>query len=239
MNIRPTLIEGVYVIERKPFTDERGSFARIADAAEFAEAGLCADFVQANISHCRKKGTLRGMHSQRGDAAEDKLVTCTRGAVYDVCADVRPGSPTFGRYVGETLSEGNNKALYVPKGCAHGFLSLCDNSQVIYMVTQYYTPGAEKGYRYDDPLFNIKWPLSPPYIMTEKDAAWPVGGAAANSRTADEGRTPSWIIENGRDMLLSTDDGPEDKGSALSRTIGNEPDMSTDDKSVNGGERKS
>jgi dTDP-4-dehydrorhamnose 3,5-epimerase len=146
------------------------------DIAELKNAGLYADFVQVNLSISYKKGTLRGLHSQIETAAEDKIVSCLSGEIFDVCVDVRPGSPTFGKYVGEVLSEENCKALYVPKGFAHGYLSLTDHSQTLYFVTQFYTPGSEKGYRYDDPAFNIKWPLEQPFIISEKDAAWPLIG---------------------------------------------------------------
>jgi len=177
MDITETRINGVYIITRKTFTDNRGGFSRLLDVAILREAGLCADFVQANLSQCAKKGTLRGLHSQTGDAAEDKLVACVQGAIYDVCVDVRPDSPTFGQYVGEELSDANGRAMYVPKGCAHGYLSLTDDSLAVYFVTQFYTPGAEKGYRFDDPAFGIDWPLGPPYIMSEKDLALPLIGA--------------------------------------------------------------
>ena len=174
MLITKTKIDGVYIVERKAFTDNRGSFARMVDVQLIKEAGMCSDFVQANLSQCNKAGTLRGLHSQTSEAAEDKLVTCVKGAIYDVCVDVRPGSPTFGQYVGEILSDENMKSLYVPKGFAHGYLSLTDDSLAIYFVTQFYTPGSEKGYRYDDPAFAIKWPMEPPYIISEKDLAWPL-----------------------------------------------------------------
>ena len=176
MKITKTNINGVYVVERNKLADMRGYFSRMADVSLLKEAGMCADFVQVNLSQCINKGTLRGMHSQLHEAAEDKLVSCTRGAIYDVCVDVRQGSPTFGQYIGEILSEENGKALYVPKGFAHGYLSLTDDSQALYFVTQYYTPGAEKGYRFDDPAFSIAWPLPPPYIISDKDLSWPLLG---------------------------------------------------------------
>ncbi|MDR1663962.1 MAG: dTDP-4-dehydrorhamnose 3,5-epimerase [Clostridiales bacterium] len=171
MVITKTKIDGVYIVERKPFKDERGWFTRIVDVAELKEAGMYADFVQINLCQSYKKGTVRGLHSQVGDAAEDKLVSCIRGAVFDVCVDVRPQSPTYGQYVGEVLSEDNNRMLYVPKGCAHGYMSITDDSMALYFVSQFYTPKAEKGYRFDDPFFNIKWPVEPPYIVSAKDLA--------------------------------------------------------------------
>ena len=178
MNIVKTRMDGVFIVERKIMADERGSFSRMMDVKIFKEAGMNADFVQGNLSVCHKKGTLRGLHSQLDEAAEDKLVSCVKGAVFDVCVDVRPGSATFGKWVGEVLSEENNKAFYVPKGFAHGYLSLTDDSLVMYFVTQFYTPGAEKGYRCDDPAFSIQWPLEPPYILSDKDKTWPLVGEA-------------------------------------------------------------
>jgi dTDP-4-dehydrorhamnose 3,5-epimerase len=178
MNVIKTFIDGVFIVERKTMSDDRGFFSRIMDVKILKEAGMNADFVQGNLSLCYKKGVLRGMHTQLDEAAEDKLVNCIRGAVFDVCVDVRPGSATFGKWVGEVLSDENNRALYVPKGFAHGYLSLTDDSLVMYYVTQFYTPGAERGYRHDDPAFGIKWPLDPPYIVSDKDMAWPLIGEA-------------------------------------------------------------
>jgi dTDP-4-dehydrorhamnose 3,5-epimerase len=172
VKIEPTKIPGAYVIWQKPFADERGSFARMFCKRELEAAGMCADIAQVNLSTNHKKGTLRGLHYQLGDAAEDKLVTCVSGAIFDVCVDVREGSPTFGQWFGETLSAENGAALYVPKGCAHGYLSLTDASGVLYFTTQFYTPGAESGYRYDDPAFGIEWPLPGPYVISEKDYNW-------------------------------------------------------------------
>ncbi|MCL2717273.1 MAG: dTDP-4-dehydrorhamnose 3,5-epimerase [Lachnospiraceae bacterium] len=172
MKIEATKLSGVYIIKREPLSDERGSFERMFCKKELEAAGLCADIAQINLSLNLKKGTLRGLHSQKGEAAEDKLVTCLSGAVFDVCVDVRFGSPTFGQWVGETLTDDNGYALYVPKGCAHGYLSLTDNSQVLYFTTQFYIPDSEAGYRFDDPAFGIDWPLPAPYILSGKDKLW-------------------------------------------------------------------
>lgn len=174
MIITETAVPGAFLIRREPFSDNRGAFARLFCRKELAAAGLCSDIAQVNLAHNHKKGTLRGLHSQEGKAAEDKLVACAWGRIYDVCVDVRKGSPAFGRYVGAVLSEENGVMLYVPKGCAHGYLTLTDDSQVLYFVTQFYEPGAEVGYRYDDPLFEIEWPLPQPYIISTKDAEWPL-----------------------------------------------------------------
>ncbi|WP_094606111.1 dTDP-4-dehydrorhamnose 3,5-epimerase [Sporomusa silvacetica DSM 10669] len=172
MNITLTKISGVYIVKREPFSDERGTFSRMFCRRELEAAGLCGEIAQMNLSTNRKKGTLRGLHSQSGNAAEDKLVTCVQGAIFDVCVDVRKDSPTYLQWVGETLSEENGFGLYVPKGCAHGYLTLTDDTQVLYLVTQYYTPNTEVGYRFDDPAFGITWPIVAPYIMSEKDKSW-------------------------------------------------------------------
>jgi len=139
---------------------------------QLSAAGMRADIAQINLSTNLKKATLRGLHSQAGDAAEDKLVTCLAGAVYDVCVDIREDSPAYGQWVGVILSAENNMGLYVPKGCAHGYLSLTDDTAVLYFTTQFYIPNTEVGYRYDDPKFGIKWPLDEPYIISDKDKKW-------------------------------------------------------------------
>ena len=172
MEITPTFISGVHVIKRVPLGDDRGSFARLFCRRELEAAGLCGDIAQANLSTNAHKSTLRGLHTQTDEHAEDKLVICVSGSVFDVCVDVREGSQTFGKWVGETLSAENGLALYVPKGFAHGYLTLTDNAHVLYFVSQFYSPGAEVGYRFDDPAFGIKWPLPQPYIISEKDSQW-------------------------------------------------------------------
>ncbi|GHU79432.1 dTDP-4-dehydrorhamnose 3,5-epimerase [Clostridia bacterium] len=172
MKIESTKIPGVFVITREPFKDERGTFARAFCKRELEAAGLDGSVAQVNLSANFKKGTLRGLHSQRAEYAEDKLVTCMRGAIFDVCVDVREDSPTYLQWIGETLSEDNGAALYVPKGCVHGYLTLTDDTQVLYFVTQFYTPEFEVGYRFNDPAFGIEWPLSEPYIMSNKDKNW-------------------------------------------------------------------
>lgn len=172
MKIHPTEINGVYLIERVPFCDERGYFARVFCEKEMQSFGINCDFLQSNISQNIKKGTLRGMHSQKGEFAEDKLIACVRGKLFDVCVDVRKGSPTFGKYVGAELSENNGMMLYVPKGFAHGYLTLEDNTQALYMSTQFYNSDYEVGYSYKDPAFSIQWPTEILYI-SQKDSKWP------------------------------------------------------------------
>lgn len=157
MNINKTKLEGVFIIERTPFTDDRGEFCRMFCQDEFAKAGLNYNFVQSNISKNHLKGTLRGLHSQKQEFAEDKLVCAISGRLLDVCVDVRENSPTFGQYIQVELTADNNISLYIPKGFAHGYLTLEDNSSILYFTTQFYTSSSEKGYRYDDPAFNIDW----------------------------------------------------------------------------------
>lgn len=157
MEFLKTEIEGCFIIERNFFKDERGYFSRSFCRKTFAEHGINADFVQSNISQNKEKYTLRGLHSQDAPYAEDKLVMCTRGKIIDVCVDVRTDSPTYRKYVAAELNEDNGRCLYIPKGCAHGYLTLEDDSQVLYYVTHEYVPESEHCYRFDDPAFNIDW----------------------------------------------------------------------------------
>jgi dTDP-4-dehydrorhamnose 3,5-epimerase len=173
MIIEPAGVPGVYVIKRERAQDLRGAFSRMFCKRELIEAGLCGDIAQVNLSTNLKAATLRGLHSQSGGDAEDKIVTCIAGSVFDVAVDVRQGSPTFGKWFGQTLSSGNALALYVPKGFAHGYITLTDNAQVLYFVTRPYAPEAEAGYRYNDPAFKIEWPIQP-LIISEKDKNWPL-----------------------------------------------------------------
>lgn len=177
MKFVPTEIEGVVRVEATVHVDERGSFARTFCAREFAAAGLNPVVAQANTSFNHAAGTLRGLHFQRPPAAEAKLVRCTRGRVYDVAVDVRPGSPTYLRHVGLVLDAEERNALYVPEGCAHGYLTLEDASEVAYQVSEFYTPGIEGGLRWDDPELGIAWP-SPVRLISPKDAVWPLLSAS-------------------------------------------------------------
>lgn len=166
-------ITGAALIRPEPFSDERGSFARVFCQDEFAGADLGTRVAQVNLSHNPIGGTLRGLHFQRDDAAEAKLVRCVRGSLYDVLVDVRPGSPTHLQHYGVELSADNMLALYVPEGCAHGFLTLEDDTDAIYQVSTTYTPGAEDGMRYDDPVLGIDWPAEVS-LISDKDANWPL-----------------------------------------------------------------
>ena len=173
MIITRTPIEGVAIIEIEPHADDRGFFARSFDRQAFAEAGLNPDLVQANISFNHKAGTMRGMHYQLEHAPETKLVRCTRGAIVDKIVDMRPGSPTYLQHVSVELTADNRKALFVPALFAHGFITLEDDTEVTYNVSGAYTPGAERGARWDDPALGLEWRV-PVTTISDKDAAWPL-----------------------------------------------------------------
>lgn len=172
MIFTPTDLPGVTVVDLDPRVDERGMFARAFCAQEFADHGLCADVVQTNLSINHRAGTLRGLHYQVPPAAETKLVRCVRGAFYDVVVDLRTESPTYLEHVGVELSAANRRALHVPEGCAHGFLTLVDDTEAIYQVSEFYAPGTEGGVRYDDPALHIAWPREVA-VISDKDLTWP------------------------------------------------------------------
>lgn len=172
MDFYETDIPGAYIVELEKIGDERGFFARTWCRDEFAEQGIMASFVQANTAFSRKRGTLRGLHYQAPPHAEGKLVRCIQGTVYDVALDMRPDSPAFGTWIGVELSNENRRLLYIPEGCAHGYLTLTDDTEVFYLVTARYAPDAERGVRYDDPAFDIEWPIEVE-VISEKDASWP------------------------------------------------------------------
>ena len=165
-------IAGLYIIELEPKGDERGRFTRIFCKKELAEANLNFMIVQVNQSWNRHKGIIRGLHFQKEPKAEDKIVGCLEGAIYDVAVDLREDSPSYGEWQAVELSRDNMKMFYIPKGCAHGFQALTDNCLVQYFMSEFYSPEHERGVRYDDPLLNIKWPLDNP-ILLAKDKSWP------------------------------------------------------------------
>jgi dTDP-4-dehydrorhamnose 3,5-epimerase len=167
-----TNLKDAFVIELEIRSDERGGFARTFCAKEFEDHGLKPMVAQCNMSFNYQKGTLRGMHYQLPPAAETKLVRCTSGAIYDVIIDMRPDSPTYMQHFGVELTAENRKALYVPEMFAHGYQALTDGAEVVYQVGEFYTPGYERGLRYDDPAFGIEWPI-PVTIISEKDDKWP------------------------------------------------------------------
>jgi dTDP-4-dehydrorhamnose 3,5-epimerase len=171
-----TPLAGAYLIEMERRGDDRGFFARAFCAREFADHGLVTNFVQANMSLNRDAGTLRGLHFQRSPAQETKLVRCVAGALYDVIVDNRPDSPTYLQSFGAELTAENCRALYVPKGFAHGFQTLAPDTMASYMVDEYYAPEAEGGLRYDDPALGIDWP-GEVRVISPKDAGWRLIGA--------------------------------------------------------------
>ena len=173
MKFIQTPLNGAYVVELEPFRDERGFFARTFCKRDFSVIGHHQEFVQFNHSMTRYKGTIRGMHYQVPPSAEIKLIRCIVGEVYDVIIDIRKDSPTFLNHYGIVLSNENLKMIYVPEGFAHGFQTLSDNTQMIYHHTAYYNPEYERGLRYNDPVFGIKWPM-PPTNLTEKDQKYPM-----------------------------------------------------------------
>lgn len=168
-----TALAGAFVIDLERRGDARGFFARSFCAEEFDAHGLATRFVQANTSLSAEPGTLRGLHFQRAPAEEAKLMRCVQGAMWDVIVDIRPGSPTHLQSFGVELSAENGRQLYVPKGFAHGFLTLTPDTMAAYMVDEYYTPGVEEGFRYDDPALAIDWP-HPVHVVSDKDQAWPL-----------------------------------------------------------------
>lgn len=172
MIFHPLDLTGAYRIEPQLMLDERGAFARRFCADEFRAYGLETDFVQHSISFNKRAGTLRGMHYQAAPHLEAKIVRCTRGAIFDVMVDLRAGSSTYGLWHGEELTADNRLILYVPKGFAHGFQSLVDNTEVDYEITPAYVPGAATGFRFDDPQLAIDWPIAD-VIMSERDTALP------------------------------------------------------------------
>lgn len=172
MKFSATKIPGVVVVEAEPIGDSRGFFARSFCAREFAAAGLELTVVQTNLSHNARRGTLRGMHYQAEPKPEPKLVACIRGAIFDVAIDLRAESPSFRDWVGAELTDSNGKALFVPPGCAHGFLTLADETQVSYLMGEFYDPDLAKGVRWDDPAFGVEWP-GEPTVISDRDAGYP------------------------------------------------------------------
>jgi dTDP-4-dehydrorhamnose 3,5-epimerase len=167
-----TELQGAYLIDIEKREDERGFFARTWCEKELEDHGLVARVVQANTSFNTRAGTLRGMHYQLAPYQETKLVRCARGALYDVIVDLRPDSPTYKRWIGAELTASNYRMLYVPADFAHGFITLEDNTEAAYLMSESYTPGAGGGLRWNDPQFNIEWPRTVE-VISDKDAGWP------------------------------------------------------------------
>lgn len=167
-----TKLAGAFVVEPDVYEDERGYFALTWSRDEFEARGLDAGLAQSNLSYNRRRGTLRGMHYQTAPHEQAKLVRCARGAIYDVIVDLRPGSPTFARWIAEELTESNRRMLYVPRGFAHGFQSLADDTEVAYQMSESYRPEAAAGVRWDDPAFGIRWPLEVA-VIAPRDRDYP------------------------------------------------------------------
>lgn len=178
MKFVPTPLEGAFVVEPEPISDERGFFARSFCQNEFRAHGLDSAAAQCNISFNSKCGTLRGLHFQAKPHEETKLVRCTRGAIWDVIVDLREGSPTCYRWFSAELSSDNHRALYVPVGFAHGFQTLVDNSEVLYLMSEFYHPESARGLRWDDPVFGITWPHGNP-VLSPRDQSYPLLANAA------------------------------------------------------------
>jgi dTDP-4-dehydrorhamnose 3,5-epimerase len=170
-------LHGAFTIELVRAQDERGFFARSFSAEEFAAHGLPAEMPQSSVSCNLRRGTLRGLHYQAPPHGEDKLVRCTAGAIFDVIVDLRGGSPTQHRWFGTELTADNRRALFIPKGFAHGFITLRDDTEILYMISVPYVPGAERGVRWNDPALAIKWPIEP-VVISARDAALPLLGAS-------------------------------------------------------------
>ena len=167
-----TNLKSSFLIELEPRADERGFFARTWCQREFEAHGLQTRWVQCNISFNQKKGTLRGMHYQVAPYAEAKLVSCTRGAIYDVIIDLRCDSPTFKQWLGVKLTAANRQMLFIPEGFAHGFQTLEDDTEVFYQMSEFYAPDYAKGVRWDDPAFGISWPADE-RIISRRDQSYP------------------------------------------------------------------
>lgn len=173
MKFTETKLQGAFVLGLEQRTDNRGFFSRTFCQQEFAAHGLNPNVAQCNLSFNEKAGTIRGLHYQTPPATEAKLFRCIKGAIFDVIVDMRPESPTYLQHFGIELSADNHLALYVPEMFAHGYQALKDGTKVLYQVSEFYTPGVEKGLRFDDPALAIEWPMAAT-VISEKDQTWPL-----------------------------------------------------------------
>lgn len=172
MKFTETAVEGCWIIDIKPFEDDRGAFSRFFCVDEFEAHGIPNELKQGNLSWNHKKGTMRGMHRQIAPASEGKLVRATKGTIVDCCLDLREDSPTFGKNVMVELSAENHRALWIPPYCGHGYITMTDDTEVTYLTSGMYSPEHERGNRYDDPAFGLEWPI-PVEVISEKDKSWP------------------------------------------------------------------
>ena len=174
-----TEIAGAFLLRPRRQEDERGFFARTFCVRELADHGLDSTVVQRSVSSNSRRGTLRGMHYQASPHLENKFVSCSQGAIYDVIVDVRADSPSYLRWQGFTLTAENLDMLFIPAGCAHGFITTADHTVVRYEMSGFYAPDAARGFRFDDPAFAIKWPLAPT-IISARDLAFPPFGGVTS-----------------------------------------------------------
>ena len=173
MRFTKTNLTGTWVIDPDPIEDDRGRFMRAWCAREFADHGFDFLPVQANMGSSVRRGTVRGMHFQAAPEPEAKLVRCTKGAIYDVALDLRPESPSYGKWHGVELSAKNGRMLYVPEYCAHGYQTLEDHTEIYYMTSGFYAPNSVRGVRFDDPAFSIEWPMAAT-MVSGQDRSWPL-----------------------------------------------------------------
>lgn len=173
MKFSETMLQGVFLVEPERKQDERGFFSKIFCVREFEEYGLNPKINNCCISFNKKKGTLRGMHYQADPSAEDKLVSCLTGKIFDVAVDIRPESPSYRRWFGVELSAESHRAFYIPNGFAHGFITLTDDALVHYHISNYFDPNSERGLRWDDPAIGIRWPIEPS-IISKRDLGHPL-----------------------------------------------------------------
>ena len=173
MIFNETKLKGAFIVDLDELKDDRGFYARAWCQKEFEAHGMNSRMVQANMQFNKRTGTLRGLHQQLAPFQEAKFVRCLIGSIFDVIVDLRPDSPSYKQWLSVTLTADNRKALFVPEGFAHGYLTLLDNTEVFYQVTEFYTPGYERGVRWDDPTFAIQWPRTENLVISEKDKSWP------------------------------------------------------------------
>ena len=172
MIFRETSLKGAYVVEADRLEDERGFFARVFCRDEFEARGLNPNLVQCSVSFNKKMGTLRGMHYQVAPHEEAKLARCTRGAIYDVIADIRPTSPTYMQWLAVELAAEKHTMLYIPEGFAHGFQTLADNTEIFYQISESYDPDCARGFRWNDPAFSLRWPITDEMILSSRDLSF-------------------------------------------------------------------
>ncbi|WP_139996973.1 dTDP-4-dehydrorhamnose 3,5-epimerase [Paenibacillus paridis] len=187
MLVQPILLHRAAIIEMEPIKDSRGHFSRSFCKKTLENHGIFFDVVQTNMAFNRHHGTIRGMHFQVPPFSEDKIVSCFQGAIYDVIVDLNRESPTFGKWFGITLSAENNLSLYVPKGFAHGYQTLTNNTSIHYMVSEYYTPSHEAGIRWNDKAIGIEWPLKDDLIISSKDEQWREFNTSVDGMILSEG----------------------------------------------------